>query len=597
MSAKKHYCNPINVDYRYQFNADPRRSQIAICREAADPSMIYFEGKYYIFASMQLKVWVTEDFITWESYPLPENLPLYDYAPDVRVMDGYVYFCASSRDYNCDYFRTKDIIHGPYEKIEGTFPFWDPNLFQDVDGKVYFYYGCSNVTPIYGVEVDPETLKPIGETVEVIAGNPWENGYERFGPNNSLLPASEEEIDMKFQGFLKQQGITEDMMPAEVVPMIRGMFSNRPYIEGAWMTLHNGKYYLQYACPGTEFNTYGDGVYVGDHPLGPFTLAMNNPYSYKPGGYFRAAGHGSTMEDKNGNWWHTASMQISKNHPFERRVGLWKAGFDADGELYCDQRFGDWPINVETKPFEEPDWYLLSYQKPVVASSYEEGKGPERVVDETNQTWWRAASNKPGEWVCIDLEEEKEVHAIQINFADDHIDEKPAGELRGTSQPRWIDDRPHVTRWKLEGSCDKENWVVLEDKSNADSDLPHECLIWEEGKTLRYIKLTIYEIPFHQNPSISGLRVFGKGNGQKPSVPMFTVERTGDLDMKVCIEADATGYQILWGQAPDKLYHACQTFEHEQAVTALVKGRSYYVRVDAWNENGITEGPVQKVEA
>jgi hypothetical protein len=44
-----------------------------------------------------------------------------------------------------------------------------------------------------------------------------------------------------------------------------------PFIEGAWMTKHNGKYYLQYAAPGTEFSGYADGVVVGDSPLGVFT--------------------------------------------------------------------------------------------------------------------------------------------------------------------------------------------------------------------------------------------------------------------------------------------------------------------------------------
>ena len=39
------------------------------------------------------------------------------------------------------------------------------------------------------------------------------------------------------------------------------------------MTKHNGKYYLQYAGPGTEFKSYSDGVYVSDKPLGPFTIA------------------------------------------------------------------------------------------------------------------------------------------------------------------------------------------------------------------------------------------------------------------------------------------------------------------------------------
>ena len=151
----KYYCNPININYLYQFNADLRNGgALKICREAADPSMILFKGRYYIFASMTLGVWVSDDLTRWENHRLPEELPLYDYAPDVRVMGDWVYFCASNRDHNCDRWRTRDVLNGPYERIEGDFPFWDPNLFVDDDERVYFYWGCSNVTPIYGVELE-----------------------------------------------------------------------------------------------------------------------------------------------------------------------------------------------------------------------------------------------------------------------------------------------------------------------------------------------------------------------------------------------------------------------------------------------------------
>jgi len=331
----KYLCNPVNINYRYQFNADPRRhGQIQICREAADPSMIFFQGRYYIFASMTLGVWVSDDLATWENHRLPRELPLYDYAPDVRVMGDWVYYCASRREENCDRYRTKDILNGPYEKLEGSFPYWDPNLFVDDDGRVYFYWGCSNITPIWGVELDPVTLEPLGEKKALVEGHPFEIGYERVGEDNSLLPATEAEIDAAYHAFHQRQGISESQVPEAVRPLIRGMFSRRPYIEGAWMDKHEGRYYLQYACGGTQYNTYADGVYVGDSPMGPFVLADNNPYSYKPGGFLPGAGHGSTMQDAKGSFWHAATMRISKNHDFERRVGLWPAGFDQDGELF-----------------------------------------------------------------------------------------------------------------------------------------------------------------------------------------------------------------------------------------------------------------------
>ena len=140
---KHYYCNPLNVDYLYQFNQQGMGQQmgpVQISREAADPSMIYFKGKYYIFASMTLGVWVSEDLAHWENKRLPDNLPFYDYAPDVRVIGDYVYFCASKREEICNFYRTKNIEEGPYEEIKGSFDFWDPHQFVDDDGRVYFYW-------------------------------------------------------------------------------------------------------------------------------------------------------------------------------------------------------------------------------------------------------------------------------------------------------------------------------------------------------------------------------------------------------------------------------------------------------------------------
>lgn len=573
---------------------------VDVGREAADPSMILFKGKYYTFASMTLGVWVSDDLAHWESHRLPDDLPLYGYAPDVRVIGDYVYFCANNESDICNFYRTKDILNGPYEEIPGTFNFSDPSLFLDDDNRVYFYWGLSSTTPIWGVELNPETMQPIEDKKELIWSDPFTKGFERIGEDNAKLPCSDEELEKRLEYLLQQNGKSDDTpVEPEMLGMIKSFLRDAPYIEGSWMTKYQGKYYLQYAFAGTQYNIYGDGVYEAEHPLGPFILAKNNPYSYKPGGFLPGAGHGSTMWDRHDNVWHAATMRISINHQFERRVGIWPAGFDSDGELFCNQRYGDWPIQAEQTimdPWKNPDWYLLSYNKPVKASSFEKGKEPEKAADENVRTWWRAASSTPGEWIEMDLEKQYEVHAIQINFADDKIDISIIAEKYNNKHLRYIEETDYVTRWILEGSLDHKEYFVIEDKSHANTDLPHDLVICEEGRQVRFLRLTILEIPYAQKPCISGLRVFGYGQGEPPAVPIFHAVRAGDIDMDVMIKDNgAVGYNILWGHSPEKLYHSYMVFGTQKRIAALIKGEEYFVRVDAFNENGITEGNITKL--
>ena len=73
----KYFCNPLNVDYRYQFNQQVMpgmgEGAIEVSREAADPSMICFKGKYYIFASMSELSGIMYIF----QHPKEENLAIF----------------------------------------------------------------------------------------------------------------------------------------------------------------------------------------------------------------------------------------------------------------------------------------------------------------------------------------------------------------------------------------------------------------------------------------------------------------------------------------------------------------------------------------
>lgn len=589
----QYFCNPINCEYRYQFIRNPMQpNEVSVNREAADPSVILYEGKYYLFASMTLSVWVSSDLVHWTAHRLPASLPLYGYAPDARVIGDAVYFTAPGENKRFSFYRTQDILNGPYVEIPGVIAYDDPNLFLDTDGRVYFYWGLSNQTPIQGVELNPQTLLLIGNTKDLISGDALSRGYERIGEWNVLFPLSAEETEMRLQAIMKDR----DMDPA-MVEAIRGYISQAPYIEGAWMNKFGDTYYLQYAFAGTQFNIYGDGVFESKSPLGPFKLARNNPFSYAPGGFLPGAGHGSTFEDLHGNLWHAATMRISVNHNFERRVGIWPAGVDADGELFCNQRFGDWPMRVcegKRDPFEAPEWYLLSKGKHVTASSCEAEHPPQAAVEENVRTWWRAGSANAGQWLQLDLSEAYDVRAIQVNFADDKIELPIPDALKIPEADRYIEEVSLCTRWILEGSLDGETYSCL--KETTDTDLPHDLVLLDKGLTLRYIRLTVLAVPYHQRPCISGLRVFGKGNGALPAQAEYKAKRTSDLDMEFNIKEDSSiGHLIIWGHAPEKLYHSVMTYCDHLCIGALVKGTDYYMRVDSFNENGVTEGSVRKL--
>ena len=540
-----YYCNPLNVPYKYQRTLYNGKG--VVYREAADPTLVRYNGKYLLFPSMTGGFYASDDMASWEFHPFRQQMPISDYAPDVRVIDGWLYFCASTAGRSSDFYRTKDVFNGFFERIPGSFPFWDPDMFEDDDGRLYFYWGCSNDKPIYGVELDKSTMRPLGEPVELLNRTDDENGYERHGEDHSTP-------------------------------------GNRPYMEGAYMTKHGGRYYLQYAIPGTEFNIYCDGVYVSDHPLGPFTLCKSNPFSYFPGGFITGAGHGSTIADENGAYWHVATMRISENHMFERRLGLWRAGFDEEGNPYCDQRYGDWPMAAEDAPFSLPRWLPLHVGARASASS---GQHPENALTEDVRSWWSAETNEPGQWLQADLGAECSVHAVQINFADEGM------TFETESGDRVIDLGQHFTRWKLEASADGHLWQTLCDKTQADTDLSHDFIVREEGVRCRFIRLTVIETPYGQPARVSGLRIFGKAEGSAPAEPTFTAQRLCGTQMRVSWTSEgALGANILWGLAPDKLYHSYLVYgDAQKTVSALMSSnREYWVRIDSFNRSGITIG-------
>ena len=74
-----------------------------------------------------------------------------------------------------------------------------------------------------------------------------------------------------------------------------------------------------------------------------------------------------------------------------------------------------------------------------------------------------------------------------------------------------------------------------------------------------------------------------------------TVRRTGPMKALVqgqpLAERDARVCNSRYGIAPDKLYQSWLVYGvQELDLSTLMAGQDYYLRVDSFNENGITEG-------
>ena len=543
------YCNPLNLDYTYPFhNSHLGKSY----RSGADPAVVEFRGEYYMFVTRSWGYWHSKDLLNWD-FITPEKWYFEGCnAPAAHnYKDSILYVCGNPSG-AMSILYTDNPKRGDWKAVPSVLhDLQDPALFIDDDERAYMYWGSSNRWPIRGKELDMKNkFLPIAKKPDsLLFLRPDIHGWERFGENH-----------------------TSDI---------------KPFIEGAWMTKHNGKYYLQYAAPGTQFNVYGDGVYVGKSPLGPFQYAAHNPFCYKPGGFATGAGHGSTVCGPGGIYWHFGTIHLSINYKFERRLCMFPTFFDEDGVMYSDTYFGDYPhyspdqVSRQTTSGGFRGWMLLSYGKPVKASSQLESYPVENVTDENLKTFWVAGKNDDKQWVEIDLEEVSDVYALQLNFFD-YEETGFWGRMPNLRQ-----------RYLVEASVDGARWRVLVDYRNSFRDAPHNYIELDQPIEARYIRYRHHYVP-GKNLAMGNIRVFGLGRGKKPAtVKGFTVvreadERNAPISWKSV--KGAQGYNVLWGVAPDKLYSSWMVYgDNSLDLRALTVGQKYYFAIEAFNENGISQ--------
>jgi len=581
------WANPVDIDYKYAFD---QTHQGISYRTGADPVVVLHRDRYYLFMTQADGYWTSRDLVDW-SFITPNRWPLDGSIGPAAVSDGErLYLLQSSTDptplLSSDRPETgrwnfhtrlmpavpgavtgKDPTPGPNDQLPAG-PL-APDLFIDNDGKWFLYWGSSDAFPLYGSEIDPTPPVAFVDTpTTMFRLDPERHGWERFGMDHS--------------GGLPNGSAVQ------------------PFIDGAWMSRAGGRYYLQYAGPGTEYNAYANGTYVGASPLGPFEYAPYSPISYKPGGFAQGAGGGSTFQDRYGNWFNTGTAWVGSNWSFERRMVMFPGGVHDDGQMWFSSRFGDFPHRMPDGPVLDPDslftgWMPLSYRAAASASSTLGEFTPDRATDEDPRTFWVAGGKDPGQFLTLDLGAVRTVQAVQVNYAD--------------YQSKVYGERPNTrARFRILWSVDGATWYTFASRLTSDRDRPNAYVQGDRPVNARYIRYSHGEVAA-DNLAIADLRVFGNAPGDLPPTPQHLAVTRGEDQRNAVVRFDPVpgviGYNIRWGNAPDRLHLTYQIWadelparEGQVEIRALNVGVNYHFAVEAFAATGVsTLSPVLAVPA
>ena len=546
------FCNPLDV------LIGEERSY-----RGGEPVVIVYKDDYYLFVSHRKGYWYSPDFRDWTYVDAP-GYP--GGVVSVVEKDGVLYGCSMN---NRNVFRTEDPKSGVWEKVAelDSDRYGDANLFVDDDGRVYLYYGWSQIMPFKVVELDPVTFKEIAGPEICFFGDYKHHGFE-----------ARRNTDVIYSIFNGRRDYFEE---------------EYPWIEGPWMTKHNGKYYLQYAAIGLELLSYSHGVYVADSPMGPFTYSEHNPLTFRTTGYQVGAGHGSTFHDKNGELWTICMIPASYGGAGRgSELAIYPTAVDKDGVMHSNYAFGDYPQyypgmkkNVTENNY--TGWKLLSRSKKVTVSSELEGHPASFGVDENFLTCWAAQSGDAGEFFQVDLGKESDIYAIQTNF--DHIDAEMPQMGRGMGFGAPV---PHPDRYQcyyIESSSDGESWQRIVDKSENHLDLHHDYVELPAPVKARYVRIT--NVFTHDNAkfSVKDLRIFGNPDAA-PSVKVKDVKAVrNQADRREAMllwdEVEgADGYIIRYGIEPGKLYNSHIVYDQNWfKIQSLNTDPEYYFEVESFD--------------
>lgn len=254
-----------------------------------DPSILRDGSDYYMthspfYYQAGFLIWHSTDLVNWE--PVCRALPEYEgsaMAPDLVKYDGkyYIYYPAKGTNW----VTWADKITGPWSKpIDLKVSGIDPGHIADAEGNRYLYTDKGNI-----VSLSKDGLSTIGKQRHVYDGWKYPDQWE-----------------------------TECMC-----------------LESPKLTYHNGYFYLTSAEGGTAGPATSHMAVCArsKNVDGPWENSPYNPvvHTYSPNDNWWSKGHGTLVDDVNGNWWIVYHAYLNGYHSLGRSTLIEPIEWTSDG--------------------------------------------------------------------------------------------------------------------------------------------------------------------------------------------------------------------------------------------------------------------------
>lgn len=256
---------------------------------------------FAVYSSTDLVNWTDEGQVYFGNTEDSWNESAF-WAPECYKKDGkYYLFYSANWKHNptneAENFHigvaVADQPTGPFTDLQNEplfepgYPIIDANVFQDDDGKYYLYYSRACYEhPVESEVADWAREQGMYEEIE----ESWVYGVE-------LSPDFQSVIGEPVLLLRPPVRMDDENAEWESRSVTTGEI-NRRWTEGSFTFKHDGTYYIMYSANHYAGPNYAVGYATGDHPLGPFTKAKNNPVLEKNierGGDVTGTGHNMVL--------------------------------------------------------------------------------------------------------------------------------------------------------------------------------------------------------------------------------------------------------------------------------------------------------------